>query len=233
MATILLLHGAFRGGWAWGRVAARLTASGGHRVLSPDLLGAGERWHPDHREVGLEDTLDDLQAIVEVAGLQEIVLVGHSQGGFIAEALTQRIAPRLRVVCHLDAPVPVHGQRAIELQGDVGDGPAFAAPPRSAWVPPTPLDADVLGVPAMVARHWSSRLTPMSVALALDPVLLDAPAALAVPRRHAWCAGTPTSFPAWHTRRQRADEGDPVLDAPHDAPLARPDLVAEWVLRQV
>lgn len=231
MTTIVLLHGAFRGGWAWGRVAARLTAQG-HRVVAPDLLGAGRRWRPDLDPIGLETTLDDLEAMFEVQDLSDVVLVGHSQGGLVGEALTQRVPDRLRIVCHLDAPVPVHGERAVDLKAHLDPDAIPQNPPdRNAWVPPMPLDAAALGVPALVAARWTRQLTPLSVAIALDPVILDDPAAIAIPRTYAWCAGTPPFFPAWHTRGQRDAAGmdDPVLDAPHDAPLARPDLVAGWV----
>lgn len=231
MATFLLLHGAFRGGWAWDAVADLLRA-GGHEVLAPDLLGAGARWEPDQSPVGLPDTLDDLEALVIGERLHDVVLVGHSQGGFVAEALTQRIAGRLRLVCHLDAPVPRHGERAVGFR-PLGQSGAPSLPARELCVPPMPLDATVLGVEKDVAQQWTDKLTPLSVALALDRVVLDDPAALFVPRIFAWCAGTPRAFPAWHTRARREAGGhlDEVLDSPHDAPLARPDLVAEWLLR--
>lgn len=227
MTTFLLLHGAFRGGWSWGRVAARLAVRG-HQVLAPDLLGAGRRWRAVHPPVGLEATLDDLEGLVRHHDLHDVVLVGHSQGGFVAEALTQRIADRVRLVCHLDAPVPVHGQRAVDLSP--GGAPAVL-PPADAWVPPTPLDPDVLGVPRLVAGVWSARLTPLSVAIALDPVELDDPAALAIDRRYGWCSGTPAGFPSWHTRARRQDAAEPdtVLESPHDAPLAQPERVVRWL----
>lgn len=234
MANILLLHGAFRGGWSWGRVAARLAVAG-HRVLAPDLPGAGARWRPGHPPVGLGEVLDDLTEVVVAADLHEVVLVGHSQGGFVGEALTQRIADRLACVAHLDAPVPTHGQRAVDLLppavAEHLGGAAPPLPPRDAWLPPTPLDADALDVPALVAATWNRALTPLSAALALDPVELDDPASLAVPRHHAFCRHTPPTFPAWATRapREAAGHDDVVLDSPHDAPLARPDQVADWV----
>ncbi len=222
---LLLLHGAFRGGWQWDAVAERLRHDG-REVLAPDLLGAGDRWRPDHPPTGLEEVLDDLAALVVDRGLHDLVVVGHSQGGFVAQALAQRVAERLRLLAFLDAPVPDHGQRAVDF------GPAATAvPPRDAWIPPRPLDPVELGVPAEVAAAWSARLTPQSVALALDVVVLDEPAALAVPRVHAFCSRTPEGHPVGATRERRRAEGheDVVLDAPHDAPLAAPAEVARWV----
>ena len=41
MTTLVLIHGAYQGGWIWKRVAADLTGAG-HRVLAPTLDGCAE-----------------------------------------------------------------------------------------------------------------------------------------------------------------------------------------------
>ena len=40
MATFVLVHGAWHGGWCWEDVAPRLAADG-HAVFAPDLPGLG------------------------------------------------------------------------------------------------------------------------------------------------------------------------------------------------
>ncbi|MGI9378145.1 MAG: alpha/beta fold hydrolase, partial [Methyloligellaceae bacterium] len=42
MATYVLVHGAWHGGWCWREVRQRLRAEG-HRVFTPTLTGLGER----------------------------------------------------------------------------------------------------------------------------------------------------------------------------------------------
>ena len=44
MATYVLVHGSFQGGWVWKQVAAQLRAAG-HLVYHPTLDGCGERSH--------------------------------------------------------------------------------------------------------------------------------------------------------------------------------------------
>ena len=44
MATYVLIHGAYQGGWIWKPVATRLRAAG-HTVYTPTLDGCGERHH--------------------------------------------------------------------------------------------------------------------------------------------------------------------------------------------
>ena len=42
MATFVLMHGSYQGGWIWQPVASRLRAAG-HQVYAPSLDGCGER----------------------------------------------------------------------------------------------------------------------------------------------------------------------------------------------
>ena len=44
MSTIVLIHGAYQGGWIWGPTARVLRAMG-HEVLAPTLDGCAERRH--------------------------------------------------------------------------------------------------------------------------------------------------------------------------------------------
>ena len=44
MATFVLIHGSYQGGWIWQPVANRLRAAG-HTVYAPTLDGCGERKH--------------------------------------------------------------------------------------------------------------------------------------------------------------------------------------------
>jgi hypothetical protein len=44
MATFVIIHGAWTGGWSWERVTTRLHAHG-HRAFAPTLTGNCERSH--------------------------------------------------------------------------------------------------------------------------------------------------------------------------------------------
>ena len=52
MATYVLVHGAWHGGWCWNRVAP-LLRDAGHEVFTPTLTGLGERVHLASPEVDL------------------------------------------------------------------------------------------------------------------------------------------------------------------------------------
>ena len=98
MATYLLVHGAWHGGWCWENVAARLRAAG-HRVLAPTLTGLdGVRPRPD---VGLGTHADDVVALL--ADRTDVVLVGHSYGGLVVRQAADRVPDRVARLILVDA----------------------------------------------------------------------------------------------------------------------------------
>ena len=56
MANIVLIHGAYQGGWIWRDVASRLRDRG-HNVLAPTLDGCGERASALRPGIGAAKTL--------------------------------------------------------------------------------------------------------------------------------------------------------------------------------
>ena len=56
---------------------------GGHRLIFYDLRGHGLS-QPKGEELTIQRLVDDLEAVIEDSGLEEVVMVGHSVGGMIA-----------------------------------------------------------------------------------------------------------------------------------------------------
>lgn len=227
--AFLLLHGAFRGGWAWHRVRGLLSAAG-HAVYAPSLPGAGERVGELGRVQSLDVWVEEMEALVVAEDLRGFVLVGHSQAGIVTTALAARVPDRIHRLVHLDAALPRPGERAIDLGPGGAEPPR--TPPRTLQVPPRPLVAGELGAADMDAETvgWvNARLTPTPVGPSLDPV----PAVPAsVPQEHYFCSGTPPGYPSTLTRARLEAEGVgfTVLDCGHDAPLTAPGLVSELLL---
>jgi len=222
VSVFLLVHGAFRGGWAWQRVRPHLVAAG-YDVHAPSLLGAGERSSYAGQVRGLDSWVDDLAALVLAEDLRDVVLVGHSQGGLVTTALAARLPERLRCVVHLDAAVPRPGERGIDLLGAPAVDPA-----RDLVVPPRPLVAGD-DLDERTAAWMNARLCGTPVAPSLDPVPAVPAEVLQV---FAFCAGTPEGYPSRVTRDRRAaaGESDVLLECGHDAPMTAPDLVAALLL---
>ena len=115
MATFVLVHGAWHGGWCWSRVAARLRA-GGHTVWTPTLTGVGERVHLAHAGIDLETHIADVLSVIGAEELDGIVLCGHSYGGMVITGVADRATERVRSLVYLDAFVPEDGQSLLSLQ---------------------------------------------------------------------------------------------------------------------
>ena len=105
MSTFVLVHGAWAGGWCWGRVA-KMLRSKGHEVYAPTNTGIGERVHLYHSSIGLETHVQDILNVIRWEGLEDIVIVGHSYGGMIITVVADRIPEKIKTMVYLDAFVP-------------------------------------------------------------------------------------------------------------------------------
>lgn len=214
MTTFVLVHGAFRGGWAWDRVRPLLEAAG-HTVRTP-TLGA--------TPAGLATWVDEVCAeLADTVLTNDVILVGHSQGGVVVREVAVRRPEQVARLVYVDAAVPDPGERAVDL------GPApQQLPPRGAVIPPRPLRAHA-DLDAATAAWMNERLAPTPFAPSLDPVSTTEPEA---PATYLFCTGTPSAYPCGTTRARLDERGTPyaLIDAGHDAPLTRPDAVAEHLL---
>ena len=61
MATYVLVHGAFQGGWVWKKVATHLRAAG-HMVYTPTLDGCAERGSQIRPSISMETHVKELVA---------------------------------------------------------------------------------------------------------------------------------------------------------------------------
>ncbi|RKS06541.1 pimeloyl-ACP methyl ester carboxylesterase [Nocardiopsis sp. Huas11] len=166
---VLAVHGITANGHAFARLAAELAARGGPPLLAPDLRGRGASGHlPGPHGLGVH--VDDLVAVLDTAGIERTVLVGHSMGAFVACLAAVRHPDRVAGLLLVDggqglpAPPVAHHRPAVRsAQGratalpspttTLSGRPSAAAPPSygepsaPASSPDTDIDA-VLG-PAM------------------------------------------------------------------------------------
>lgn len=227
MTTFVLVHGAFRGGWAWDRVVPLLD---GHRAVARSLPQAGERYDGTDPLVTLPAYVDDVVAELERDDLRDVVLVGHSQGGVVALAVAAVAPHRISQVVLLDAPAPTPGTSVAEVVPAEVRATYGAPPPPEAWLPATPLAVDPdLGLTEELVAWANPRLTPSPAGPAYDPLPHGGGA---VPVRHVFFARTPSFYPCGYTRAELDAHGAAydLLDAGHDAPLTHPGLVAGLLL---
>jgi pimeloyl-ACP methyl ester carboxylesterase len=114
MATFVLVHPAWFGGWCWNRVVPRLRAAG-HAAYAPTLTGLGERAHLCAPTVGLSIHIEDVLQVLSFEELDDVVLVGNSSAGTVITGVADRVRERIRRVVYLDAFVPADGQSTFDL----------------------------------------------------------------------------------------------------------------------
>ena len=115
--TFVLVHGASQGGWCWRRVADRLERRG-HKVFTPTLTGLGERSHLMSRDVDLDMHITDVVNAIKWESLDDLVLVGHSYGGWVVSGVAEQVLPAIRSIVFLDAFMPENGQRGLDLNSE-------------------------------------------------------------------------------------------------------------------
>lgn len=100
MATYLLIHGAWHGGWAWKDVKPLLTAKG-HTILTPDLPGHGKE------TTLLQDmTMKSyVQSVVDLLAKQSepVILVGHSMSGAVISQAAEQLPTMVSTLVYICA----------------------------------------------------------------------------------------------------------------------------------
>jgi pimeloyl-ACP methyl ester carboxylesterase len=103
--TFVLVHGAWHGGWCWCRVADLLVKAG-HRVFAPTLTGLGERSHLLRADINLSTHIADIVNVLKWEQLSDVVLCGHSYGGFVVSGVVEKMSGAITSIVFVDAFVP-------------------------------------------------------------------------------------------------------------------------------
>lgn len=227
MATFVLVHGSWFGGWSWERVRPLLEREG-HRVLAPSLTGMADRHHLASPQLSLQTHIDDVARLMEWERVQDAILVGHSYGGMVITGAAAKVAQRLQRLVYLDAFYPLAGECAWDLLTWQKD--AF----QSLRLPEDPTQVRPVDMPALfpdLAGFDASRLTPMPIRTHEDPVATGRPAG--VPATYVHCTAQPSFFDA--VAQRAADDGAALikLDAGHMAVWSEPHVVASVLMALV
>jgi pimeloyl-ACP methyl ester carboxylesterase len=214
-APIVLVHGAWAGGWIWQRVRAPLAAAG-FDVHAPTLTGCGERAHLLRRAITLQTHVADVVGLVQAEELGEVVLVGHSYGGMVvtgaADALRARGIARVRRIVYVDAIVPLPGECWGQRHDDALRRERLAAAAATGLRALPPPDPAAFGL-AGADRDWLlRRQTLHPFGGYLEPLHFDADRLAAIPRAFIDCVAPafPTIEPI--RRRVRATPGFAVVE---------------------
>lgn len=223
MSTFVLIHGGGDVGWSWHLVAAALTARG-HDVLAPDLPA-------DDDSLTLDDYAD---AVVDAVGdRRDVVVVGHSFGGFTAPLVAERLSADALVL--LAGMIPAPGEPPEDWWEATGYGAAVeeqSARDGGLTGNDDPYVSFYHDVPRELADEALSRerAHPSQTAMAAPWPLAEWPD---VPTRFIVCTDDrffPPSFLRDLARRRLGIRAEEVPGG-HCAMLSRPGEIAELLMR--
>jgi pimeloyl-ACP methyl ester carboxylesterase len=118
--TIVIVHGAWGGAWAFKKVEALLRDKG-FQVYRPQLTGQGDRVHLARPDIGLNTHIEDVVNTILYEDLHDIILVGHSYGGMVITGVADRVPDRIKRLVYLVAMVPNDGDSAMSLLPGAAD----------------------------------------------------------------------------------------------------------------
>ena len=118
MASFLMIHGAWHGGWCFDRLRAPWEAAG-HAMIAPDLPGMGG----DARALA-GATLDvwaDFTAQQARALAAPVILCGHSRGGIVVSQATERDPSAFAALIYIAAMLAPNGSSFRDVLGEEGE----------------------------------------------------------------------------------------------------------------
>lgn len=231
MATYVLVHGAYHGGWCWRPVASRLRAAG-HEVHAPTLTGLGERSHLLSSSVGLSTHITDVVQVIDFEGLDEVILVGHSYGGVVCSGVASRRPERIARLVNLDGPVAVAGESGSSIHPRGAEIRARVTVVDGIEVLPVPTN-ERMGIDDDAQLAWVlSKETPQPFLAVTEPLALEQPIPTAMPKVYILCQRNPSRERAYLARVDAA-EGWTMLeiDSGHDAMVSAPDELSAMLCR--
>jgi pimeloyl-ACP methyl ester carboxylesterase len=223
MATFVIVHGMWTGGWLFQPIARMLRAEG-HEVFTPTLTGIGERYHLGTPATDLLTHVEDIVNVLEYEDLHDVALTGYSYGGAVVTGVAERVPERISQLVYLDAWVPRDGQCVFDLIPE--QAPVFRESARAR--------GDGWRIPRDPPQP---RRTPHPLATLEQRISLSSPEAAALPRSYIlFSRNSQYHAPVMARMAERGREaGWRVLDLPadHDAPMTHPreltDLLAGLV----
>lgn len=226
---VVLIHGAWLGGWAWDPVI-KLLRTCGIEACAPTLTGLGDRSHLMSPSVDLRTHVMDVVQSLRFIAAEKVVLVGHSYGGVIASEVAGEMPERVAALAVLDGFLGAAERSIVDsypamqalLDSLVSSRTAMLVPPPEPGLLTTSSD----GMAALLKR-----LRPMPMLAFQQPCMHDAND-LDCERHYVRFTGFPffeqTAVDArdfgWHTSE---------IDADHLAPLTASEMVADRIARIV
>jgi len=230
--TFVLVHGAWHGGWCWQRVAERLTAQG-HVIHAPTLAGVAERAHlAEQNEITLDSQIAEIVDFVRDNDLRDIVLVGHSYGGFVVSGAAEQVEDRIATIVMLDAFVPENGKALVDYTAPAASAAMRELVAAGARVAP-PIPPAIFRVNEADRAWVEAMCTPHPIRCFVDPARLTG-ARERIARKVYIRASDYPSAPFDAAKERLAADPSWIIHGiacGHDVMVDKPDELAEALVR--
>ncbi len=237
MASFVLIHGSWHGGWCFDGLKARLEAQG-HEVIAPDLPGMGGD-EAQLRAVSLHGWGAFAAGLCRSAQQRPVVLAGHSRGGLVISQAAQIAPGAMDALVYICAMMLPDGMSRADFKAREQPNPAF-----DALVSPVHGGAGTLVDGARGGAVFAQLSPPAAVADAMarlvaephgpraEKLELTAERFGTVPRRYIECTHDRTIALSSQRLMQHLVPGATVitLDADHSPFLSRPEDLAKALL---
>jgi len=233
LASFVLVHGAWHGGWSFDPVAERLRAAG-HTVIAPDLPGMGgdEQALRAVTLAGWGAFIAEHCRILRARGEGPVILAGHSRGGLVISEAGEQ-APEaidaLVYICALMLPQGVSRTDFRDLQQPNPDYDAIVRPlthGAGTLVDPELAPAIFAQLsPPDLARAAAARLVAEPTGLRTTPMRVSDDGWGRIPRTYIECRQDRTIPLADQRLMQEMSPGSRIvsLDCDHSPFLSDPD----------
>lgn len=240
MATFVLIHGAWHGGWSWWKTAPLLREAG-HRALAPSLTGLGERQHLASllppAVINLDLHIRDVASLLDAEDMTEVMLVGHAYAGMVITGVAELVPERVSTLAYVNGVAPSDGEAMVDqleavrrpdfvarIRGFIADGAPFMPAPTA---------------PEEIASRWSitdpsdqefmlPRLSPQPTLTFAQPIRTGNPDAAKLRREFILCSES--GFEPVAERAAASGWGVHHIDTGHDPMVTTPRELADILL---
>ncbi len=235
MATFVLVHGAWHGGWCY-RAVAKILRAAGHDVYTPTLTGCGERSHLTHARINLDTHVQDIVNTIRWEDLDRVVLCGHSYGGMVVTGAADALSDKVAALVYLDAFVPTKDGEALWDNISDLEKQLFLSSVGVDGLSMQPIPAKMFNVKASEQAWVDGKCVPHPYAGFLQGLKLTGKANAIKKRAYIFAqgwdlGGTPTPFKAYYERlKTDAAWTTHALPGGHDLMVDNPEEVAKILM---
>jgi pimeloyl-ACP methyl ester carboxylesterase len=175
MATFVLVHGAWHGGWCWEKMTPLLEKAG-HKVVTPDMPGHGNNRNVSPDQVTLKGVAESIDAVLDKQS-EPVILAGHSMGGVVVSQAAEYRPEKIKKLVYVCAFL-------------LGDGQTLQTKGGGRHRPQTENDFKELFYHDCPAETWDwakSRLAPPALSIASTPIHITENNYGRIPRYYIEC----------------------------------------------